>query len=121
MKTSANTTSASSTSKSNFRVRVMKYAWQIWRATKQQWRSCMLKAWQLYRLAKHLRKGVHQFTYLKADGTTRVANGTLKDLPAGITNNGKKMTKPSYKTFAYFDVDKQSFRSFKTENLLTIA
>ncbi len=30
--------------KNNFRVRVMKYAWQLWRATKQAWRLCMLKA-----------------------------------------------------------------------------
>lgn len=30
------------------------------------------------------------------------------------------MTKPSYKTFAYFDVDKGEMRCFKIENLVTV-
>lgn len=121
MKTSANTATNAASSKSNFRSRIMKYAWQIWRATKTEWRVCMKKAWQLYYLAKRLRQGVHQFAYVKADGTVRTANGTLRDFPAGATLNGKKVTKPSYKTFAYFDVDKKSFRCFKIENLIVPA
>lgn len=67
--------------KNNFRVRVMKYAWQLWKATKQQWRICMLKAWQLYRLAKAMRKGVVTFYYSKADGSIRKAAGSLKTYP----------------------------------------
>lgn len=104
--------------KNNFRARVMKYAWQLWRATKQQWRICMIKAWQLYRLAKAMREGVVTFYYQKADGTIRKAVGTLRNLPAGATLGGKKVTKPSYKTMAYFDTEKNSFRCFKIENLI---
>ena len=104
--------------KINFRARVMKYAWQLWRATKQQWRICMIKAWQLYRLAKAMREGVVTFYYEKADGTIRKAMGTLKNLPAGATLGGKKVTKPSYKTMVYFDTEKNSFRYFKIENLI---
>lgn len=104
--------------KSNFRMRVMKYAWQLWKATNQQWRLCMIKAWQLYRLAKAMRNGSVTFYYTKADGTIRKAVGTLKNLPAGFTLGGKKITKPSYKTMAYFDTEKNSFRSFKVENLI---
>ena len=104
--------------KNNFRARVMKYAWQLWRATKQQWRICMIKAWQLYRLAKAMRKGVVTFYYQKADGSIRKALGTLKNLPADATLGGKKVTKPSYKTMAYFDTEKNSFRCFKVENLI---
>lgn len=107
--------------KTNFRVRVMKYAWAIFRATKQAWRVCMIKAWQLYRLAKAMRQGVVAFYYLKADGTVRKAHGTLQNLPAGATLNGKKRTKPSYKTLAYFDTDKSAFRCFKVENLICVA
>lgn len=107
--------------KSNFRVRVMKYAWQLWRATKQAWRVCMIKAWELYRLAKKMREGTVSFYYQKADGTIRKAVGTLRNLPAGATLNGKKMTKPSFKTFAYFDVERNAFRCFKIENLICIA
>lgn len=104
--------------KINFRARVMKYAWQLWHATRQQWRICMIKAWQLYRLAKAMREGVVTFYYQKADGSIRKAVGTLKNLPAGATLCGKKMTKPSYKTMAYFDTEKRSFRCFKIENLI---
>ena len=104
--------------KSNFRVRVMKYAWQLWKATQQAWRLCMIKAWQLYRLAKAMREGVVKFYYTKADGSIRKAMGTLKNVPVGATLGGKKMTKPSYKTMAYFDTEKNSFRCFKVENLI---
>lgn len=104
--------------KNNFRSRVMKYAWQLLRATGQAWRICMLKAWQLYRLAKAMREGVVSFSYLKADGSVRKASGTLKNVPAGATLGGKKITKQSYKTLAYFDIEKQGFRCFKVENLI---
>lgn len=104
--------------KINFRARVMKYAWQLWRATKQQWSICMIKAWQLYRLATAMREGVVTFYYQKADGSIRKALGTLKKLPAGATLSGKKITKPSYKTMTYFDTEKNSFRCFKIENLI---
>lgn len=106
--------------RNNFRVRVMKYAWQLWKATKQQWRICLIKAWQLYRLAKSMREGVVAFIYKKADGSIRKANGTLKNIPAGATLGGKKITKPSYKTISYFDTDKNAFRCFKVENLICI-
>ena len=104
--------------KNNFRARVMKYAWQLWRATKSQWRLCMIKAWTLYKLAKAMREGVVEFVYSKADGTTRIARGTLVNVPAGTTFGGKKVTKPSYKTMIYYDVDRNAFRSFRIENLI---
>lgn len=104
--------------KNNFRVKVMKYAWQLWKATKQAWRVCMIKAWQLYRLSKAMCERVVTFYYIKADGSIRKAMGTLKNVPAGATLGGKRMTKPSYKTMAYFDTEKKSFRCFKIENLI---
>lgn len=107
--------------KNNFRVRVMKYAWQLWKTTNQAWRLCMIKAWQLYRLAKAMREGVVSFYYQKADGSIRKAMGTLKNVPVGATLGSKKFTKPSYKTMAYFDIEKNSFRCFKVENLICVA
>ena len=106
--------------KTNFRVRVMKYAWQLWKVTGQTWRLCMIKAWQLYRLAKAMRETVVGFYYMKADGSIRKAMGTLKNVPAGATLGGKKVTKPSYKTMSYFDTEKNSFRCFKVENLICV-
>lgn len=105
---------------SNFRARVMKYAHQLYKSTKKSWRFCMLKAWELYRLAKKMRSGIVQFVFEKVDGSVRVAHGTLQNLPAGSSVNRKRTSMPSYKTFAYFDTDKNEIRCFKIENLVTI-
>lgn len=106
--------------KSNFRVRVMKYAHQLCKSTGKSWKYCMLKAWELYRLARRMREEVVKFAYEKKDGSIRFAEGTLKNVPAGGTCQGKKMTKPSFKTFSYFDTTKAEFRCFKIENLVTV-
>lgn len=106
--------------KSDFRSKVMNYAHQLFNATHQAWRICMLKAWELYRLAKRMRQGIVTFFFVKLDGSIRKANGTLMDLPAGITQHMSNKAKSSAKTFAYFDVDKQSFRCFRIENLLKV-
>ena len=105
--------------KKSFRFRVMKYAHQMFASTKNSWASCLKKAWELYRLAKEMRHGLVNFAYVKVDGTIREACGTLQNMPAGRSLNGKHMTKKSYKTFAYFDVEKGEMRCFKIENLLT--
>ncbi len=104
--------------KINFRSRVMKYAHQLAKTTGNSWKICMLKAWELYRLAKKMKKGIVKFVFLKVDGTVRYANGTLINT-RGISFNGKKLTKPSYKTFVYYDTDKNEMRCFKIENLVT--
>ncbi|ABR40469.1 DUF2693 domain-containing protein [Bacteroides vulgatus] len=106
--------------RTNFRVRVMKYAHQLLKATGKSWRYCMLKAWELYRLAKKMRTETVRFAYEKTDGSIRYTEGTLMNLPAGATVRGKRITKPSYKTFAYFDARKNEMRCFRIENLITV-
>lgn len=108
------------TKQTNFRVRVMKYAWQLSKTTGEIWRVCMIKAWQLYRLAKAMRERTVTFYYRKADGSVRKAYGTLCKMPAGIAFGGKRITKPSYKTMTYFDTVKNEFRCFKIENLICV-
>jgi hypothetical protein len=103
--------------KKKFRVRVMKYAHSLYEATENAWSICLLKAWELYRLAKKMRKGTVKFAFKKIDGTIRYAFGTLQHLPVGATNNGKK---PTFKTFAYFDIERQAMRCFRVENLITV-
>lgn len=106
--------------KINFRSRVMKYAHQLFKSTGKTWRVCMIKAWELYRLAKRMRHGIVRFAFKKVDGSIRYTNGTLANMSVGISFGGKKLTKPSYKTFVYFDVDKGEIRCFKIENFLTV-
>lgn len=105
--------------KRNFRVRVMKYAHFLFTTTANTWRVCLLKAWELYRLAKKMRDGIVKFAFQKTDGTIRYAWGTLQNLPAGVTV-GKKGKEPSCKTFAYFDTQRQAMRCFRIENLITV-
>lgn len=105
--------------KRNFRVKVMKYAHMLYTRTNHTWRTCLLKAWELYRLAKRMRDGIVKFAYQKVDGSIRYAWGTLHSLPAGITS-GKSEKEPSYKTFAYYDTQKQSMRCFRVENLIAV-
>lgn len=103
----------------NFRVKVMKYAHQLFKTTGKSREYCMLKAWELYRLAEKMRTDTVKFAYEKADGSVRYARGTLMNIPAGSAG-GKRKVKPGYKTFAYFDAQKGGMRSFKIENLITI-
>ena len=97
----------------------MKYAHFLFAATTNTWRICLLKAWELYRLAKKMREGIVKFAFQKIDGTIRYAWGTLQNLPAGVTT-GKGKKEPSYKTFAYYDTQKQAMRCFRVENLITV-
>lgn len=105
--------------KINFRSRVMKYAWQIFRATKLKWSLCMRKAWMLYKLWSKLKEGVVKFAYYKNDGSFRMATGTLH-FNGNASYGNKKITKPSYKTLTYFDLGKNAFRCFRVENLANI-
>ena len=106
--------------KSNFRVRVMNYAHHISVSGECTWSAALKKAWQLYRLAKAMRKGVVKFFYEKVDGSARVAYGTLCNLPAGITS--KRSSKaPNFSTMCYWDTKKGAFRSFRVENFIAVA
>lgn len=105
--------------KSSFRSKVMNYAHQLFNTTSYSWKRCLIQAWELYKLAKRMRSGIVTFFFEKKDGTVRKANGTLMDLPSGITY-GNERHEPTYKTFAYYDIDRQAFRCFKIENLLKV-
>ena len=72
-------------------------------------------------LVEQLRNSVVKFKYQKANGEFRDATGTLK-----MDNIPEEMhpTNSDYKTndsiLKYFDMDKQSWRSFRKENIIEI-
>lgn len=101
--------------KPNFRVKVMKYAHNLAKSTKNAWAVCLMKAWELYRIYKRMKQEIVKFAYMKTDGSIRYAFGTILDKPIN-----KRITKPSYKTFTYWDVEKSEMRSFKIENLIVV-
>ena len=71
----------------------------------------LANAWRIYRLKKKMREGVVQFAYIKADGTFRLAKGTLKDIPSNVFAKTKKPRKFS-SNVPYWDVEAAAFRSF---------
>jgi len=102
--------------KTKFRTRVFKRAHEIMRATGKAFAVCLSQAWRVYRLIKRMKQEATTFTFEKKDGTLRRAIGILKDIPGTSTGNRKE----NYKTVAYFDLDKEAFRCFKVESLVSI-
>jgi len=78
------------------------------------WSKCLAYAWQLVKLKYRLLSGVAEFSFYKVDGSIRKAKGTLK---SNYFNYEPKGQKPNHSTFTYFDLEKNSFRCFKIENL----
>lgn len=99
-----------------FRKEVFKQAKVIQQATGKTFAVALAKAWQLYRFSEMLRRGVVVFSFERADGTVRKAKGTLKGIDGLVKGTGRL----NYKTFRYYDVERQAFRSFKVENLIAI-
>ena len=102
--------------KTNFRSKVFKYAWQIVRNTGKTFSIALIKAWKLYKLRKRMANEVVKFVFEKSDGSLRYAFGTLKNTSSLV----KGTRKENFKSVAYFDIDKQGFRSLKVENLIAI-
>ena len=73
-------------------------------------------------LCKRLSAGPVRFTYRKANGEERKAYGTTKNDVVlennGTLPNGNGVEKKNVK--AYFDLDKQGWRSFTIDALLSI-
>lgn len=76
-------------------------------------------------LLDELNLGIVEFVYRKEDGTTRKARGTLKK---GISpdfdnyeSKGKGKHRDNNNTegiYTYWDLDRNAFRTFKSQNLL---
>ena len=87
--------------------------------------TALKKAHATFDLLQSLRIGVVQFAYTKDDGTFRRARGTLKkgidpdfdnyehkDVRARRDNNNTEGI------YTYWDLDRNAFRTFKSQNLL---
>lgn len=67
-----------------------------------------------------LMNGTAHFLYRKKDGTIRETWGTLLEKVVLNNVNGYGEPRRYYNCQAYFDIETQSWRSFKYENLITI-
>ena len=77
-----------------------------------------LRASAILRLKEALGEGEVKFSYIKSDGTERVARGTLKSDRLPELKGTGRPTK--FDLLLYFDIEKQSFRCFKKINFIKI-
>ena len=78
------------------------------------------KAMMIEDLKFKLRNGVAHFLYIKKDGTIREAWGTTNAALAHKYTNGNGVSREIFKTTAYFDVEKSSWRSFRWESIVKV-
>lgn len=72
------------------------------------------KTTDLQEFSEMLRNGIVDFEFVKKDGTIRKAKGTLvaEHLPAPKADSDAPVRKTNENVLVYFDMEKQSFRSF---------
>jgi len=98
--------------KNQFRKEVFKRAYQIVKNTGCRFSEALTESWRLYRLSKAMREKPVAFVYKTKSGFEREAVGTLTEASANDTN---------YSVFIYYDVQKEGFRSFRSENYIGLA
>lgn len=100
----------------NFRAKVFKQAYEMRKSTGKPFAVCLTQSWAIYRLSKRMENETVAFSYDRVDGKRRQAKGTLQGIQHLIKGTGTE----NYKTFCYFDVEANGFRSFKVENFLAV-
>ena len=104
------------TTKSTMR-EVMQVAWQFVRRYGFTMSEALKTAWRNIKLRAAMRKGIVKFYYQKVDGTLREAYGTLKEsLVPALSGNDSRKKSDTVQT--YYDTEKESWRCFKSQNLV---
>ncbi len=97
---------------------VMKAAWAILKKKDVGTiAEALRKAWQAMKIKAQMSVGVVEFTFRKANGEIRKAIGTLKGSAISYDYKGSER-KPCYSAVAYWDIEKNAFRSFSIASLL---
>lgn len=81
--------------------------------------EAMKVAWLNAKLKVQMKKRIVKFYFKKADGSVREAYGTLIDTMCPPVDESRRKTNDALQV--YYDTEKQSYRSFKRANLLSIA
>ena len=89
------------------------------------WSELLKLAWQFQYLRDMLRAGIVKFSYLKSSAILnepRQARGTLHPelIPEDKKPVGKYPTRAYWGTMAYYDLDRQDWRSFKLNLLYNV-
>lgn len=79
------------------------------------------KTTSLDEFSNMLKEGIVEFEFIKKDGTVRNAKGTLDPThlpPAKLVDGDSVTRKKNESIFVYYDLEKNSFRSFVKESFL---
>jgi len=99
---------------------IMQMAWQFVKRNGYSMSEALKVAWANFRLKMAMRTRIVKFYFIKVDGSTREAFGTLAQgmIPAIA---GTDTRKPNDTIQTYYDTEKQAWRCYKKANLLRIA
>ena len=93
------------------------------------WSNRLKQAWRIADLRRYLTHGLVKFSFTKKDGTLRHACGTFctKLIPEAKHPTGARQSRinagieqPTYTAIAYYDLDKDEWRSFMVESLTAV-
>ncbi|WP_311329853.1 SH3 beta-barrel fold-containing protein [Capnocytophaga sputigena] len=98
---------------------VFTLAWQFARQTGLSFSECLKKAWANIKLKAKMCSQIVRFYFLKVDGSTREAWGTLR--PDLLPQTEISQCKSNNTVQVYFDTECHEFRCFKKFNLVSIA
>ena len=104
------------TIKNEKKVSLFNNAWSMFKAGLfPSFAKALKAAWDRIKVVTGMKTGVVAFEYLKNDGTIRIAKGTLTgfDYTAKTTE-----TKPKPELIKYYDIEAQSFRSFRLDRFI---
>lgn len=98
---------------------IMSLAWQFVKRNGLTMREALKCAWANMKLKAAMKQRIVKFYFKKVDGSVREAYGTLKEnlIPATSGESRKKNDTIQ----VYYDTEKQSWRSYKRANLISIA
>ena len=97
---------------------VFKLAWQFVKRNGFSMGEALHVAWQNIKLKLAMKSKIVKFYFKKVDGSTREAYGTLQESVLPETK-GERKSNDTVQT--YFDTERDSWRSFKKANLVSIA
>ena len=107
-----------STTKKNELRDIMRLAHQFVRKNGFTMSEALKTAWMNFKLKAAMMKSIVKFYFLKVDGSTREAYGSLKSDIVPETGDGRK---PNPTIQVYYDCEKEAWRCFKRANLIRIA
>lgn len=99
---------------------ISKFAWYLIKEKNYSRSEAYKLSWKIYKLKNKMSNGIADFTFVKKDGTTRHAEGTLSFnvMPADASTFKGTDKNQSPSQIRYYDMQSHGWRSFLAENLM---